>query len=303
MPDENQVVEQKEYYVIEIVTSLECEDPLGAFIETNIEGLSGWVFDQKADENITTCNIYFDLQPDIDSLKDMFKVFFAGLRDLGIETYPAQVELKTYAQADWTEVWKTKFRSFVVGKRLVIKPSWEEWLVKDDEVVIECDPGLAFGTGQHPTTRFCLEVLERYADKYESVLDIGCGSGILCIAAAKLGAKDVYGFDIDQMAIDHAQKMVKKNMVESSVTINQFDLKDLDPSRKYDIVLANLYAELLVEHGHIISQMVKAGGLLALTGILYTKSDMVRSTYERLGMKIISSFSENEWFCFLAAPQ
>ncbi len=303
MSENKQTVDPKEQYIIEIITSLECEEPLDAFIETHIEGASGWVFDQQAEADTTACNIYFDQKPDIESLQLIFDKLFAQLHALGLNTAPAQVTMKTIEEADWTEIWKAKFRSIVVGERLVLKPSWEQWEAKDDEIIIEFEPGLAFGTGEHPTTRFCLEVLERYSDRFDTVLDIGCGSAILCIAAAKLGAKEVYGFDIDHMAIEHAKKMVQKNMVESTVKIDEFDLNKLEPTRTYDMVLANLYAELLVEHAQVISQMVKSDGLLALTGILYTKADMVKSAYEQLGLKIKSSFSENEWCCFLVTPE
>ena len=285
--------------IIEIKVSEECEEPLSAFIETSFTDNTGWVFEQSVDSDVCVCKLFLENVPETDDLNRKLERFFSPLKDLGINPGPAEFTVLEYNEQDWTEIWKSKFTTFTVGNRLIVKPVWEKCVPEDNQVVVEYDPGMAFGTGNHPTTKSCLEVLASFAGKYESVIDIGCGSGILSVAAVKLGAKDVTAFDNDSVAVEHAVDMAAKNNVSGKIDIKQLDINNFKPARTYDLVLANLYAELLIEHAEKICACVKPDGILAITGILYTKADNVREIYSGLGMKMINSFSENEWFCFL----
>ena len=285
--------------ILEIKVSEECENPLSAFIDINFPDNIGWVFEQSVDSDVSVCKLFLQNYPNPEDLHSKLEIFFLNLKEFGINTGPAVFSVTEYNEQDWIETWKSKFTTFIVGDRLIVKPVWENYEPGDNQVMIEYEPGMAFGTGNHPTTKSCLEVLVRFAGKYNSVIDIGCGSGILSVAAVKLGAKQVKAFDFDPLAVKHAVDMAVKNKVNDQITINQLNITDFTPEKTYDLVLANLFAELLIEHACKICSCVKPGGLIAITGILFSKADNVRKTYLDLGMNIINSFSEKEWFCFL----
>jgi ribosomal protein L11 methyltransferase len=214
-----------------------------------------------------------------------------GLRPIG------ELQTRTVHEADWAEAWKAHFPVLPVGRRLVIKPTWRSHRARRGEVVIELDPGMAFGTGLHPTTRLCLEALEALADRgavaEATVLDLGCGSGILGIAAAKLGAATITGIDTDPIAIEATTANAALNDISERLVARVGSLPSGEPPR--DLVLANLIASLLVELAGALRTELKPGGGLIASGIFVDRERDVRSAFRAAGLEVIQAWSETDW--------
>jgi ribosomal protein L11 methyltransferase len=212
-----------------------------------------------------------------------------GLRPIG-DLRTTEVD-----EADWAEAWKVHFHVLRLGRRLVIKPSWRRHAREADEVVIDLDPGMAFGTGLHPTTRLCLEALEARADRAPlgRVLDVGCGSGILSIAAVKLGATRALGVDIDPIAIEATLANARHNRVGKRVRAREGSVPtDEGP---FDTVLANLIAGLLVELADGLAAEIIPGGTFIASGIFIDREPEVRRALEAAGLTITSRRQETDW--------
>ena len=221
------------------------------------------------------------------------------LRQLGLDLGPATVSRKRIRREDWAESWKRHFKPMEIGHALLLKPSWSKRKPRHGQAVVVLDPGLSFGTGQHPTTRFCLEQLAavRPEDMPRSFLDIGTGSGILAIAAAKLGYRPVEAFDFDPDSVRVARENARRNDVSRRLHLAQADLTKL-PSRspkKFDLVCSNLIYDLLLAERSRILNRVAPGGTLVLAGILTTQFDLVQRAYEEKGWRLIASRTEKEW--------
>ena len=217
----------------------------------------------------------------------------------GLDTAPGRVSVQRIRREDWAESWKRHFHPIEISQALLIKPPWHNRKPKDGQAVVVLDPGLSFGTGQHPTTRFCLTQLAgaRKRSIAQSFLDIGCGSGILSLAAAKLGYHPVEGFDCDPEAVRVAAKNVRQNRLTGKLCLRQTDLTRLPPRavRHYDVVCANLIYDLLLREKQRILGWVKSGGLLVLAGILREQYPLVREAYQREGWAIVAQGSDGEW--------
>jgi ribosomal protein L11 methyltransferase len=200
---------------------------------------------------------------------------------------------------DWQESWKHHFKAFEVGRHLLLKPSWSRRKAKPGQSVVILDPGLSFGTGQHPTTRFCLRELARARRPRPapSFLDIGTGSGILAIAAVKLGYAPVQAFDFDESAVRVAQTNARRNRVGHKLPIQHADLtQQAERSRsRWDLVCANLLADLLVSQASKILNRVKPGGALVLAGILTREFKDVDAVFRGLGAQRLRKRVECEW--------
>ena len=203
---------------------------------------------------------------------------------------------------DWKDKWKENFKPLKVTDRLVIKPTWEEYTAAGDELVLELDPGMAFGTGSHETTSLCLKLLEEYlgeesADK--KILDVGCGSGILSIAAALLGCGSVLGIDIDEDAVRVANENVRLNGVDDVVEITHGDLLQ-GVDFKADIVVANLMADLVAMLSESVADHMEKGGVFISSGILTEKKEMVENALEKAGFEIKEIREDDEWCAIVA---
>lgn len=284
----------KPLYVVDVRFHCELEAPFEAFAE-NLPHI-GFVFEQEAGSDESVCKLFFEIEPHYEILYSQIESFFANLADIGFENTAFSAQHCITQSDNWLESWRAHFKRMQVSNRIVIVPPWEEYnKQREDEIVIVSDPGMAFGTGKHATTRFCLTALEERVAPGCSVLDIGCGSGILGIAAALLDAGEVDGFDNDPQALAHAQYLAELNHVEGKIRLFESDLEQFKPDHTYDIVVANLYAELLVSYRDSIVSSVKQKGILMLTGILDIKLDSVVNSYYQSGLKQLNIFSENEW--------
>ena len=208
--------------------------------------------------------------------------------------------VRTVDDNDWKDNWKEYFKPVKITDRIVIKPSWEDYEKQEGEIVIEIDPGAAFGTGKHPTTTMCIKALEKYIRTGEStVLDVGCGSGILSIAAVLLGARDVLGIDIDPLAVIVSKENAAFNKLEDRISIVEGDLtKGVD--YKADIVVANLMADLVVILAKDVRRHLNPGGLYVSSGILAEKKEEVASKIREAGFDIVEIYEEDEWVCIVA---
>lgn len=200
----------------------------------------------------------------------------------------------------WKDNWKEYFKPAKITERIVIKPTWEEYNPSGEELVIEIDPGMAFGTGTHPTTSLCVKFLERYIEPdQDTVLDVGCGSGILAIASALLGAKDIIAVDIDPVAVDVSKENVELNRLSSRIRVLEGDLtKGL--AEKADIVAANLMADLVIMLSRDIAAHLKGKSIFISSGILVEKQREVVAAIEECGFRILDILEEGEW-CAIAA--
>lgn len=204
----------------------------------------------------------------------------------------SSVERSVVQDENWAELWKVHFKPRRIGRRLVIRPTWEEFNAEPDDVVIVLDPGQAFGTGDHPTTRLCLELLEQLDLKGKSVADIGCGSGILAIAAAKLGAANVVASDLDPLAVEVTKENMLRNGVEFPVGSEEgFAML----SKPADVVVSNIISATLIRLAPSAAEIVAPGGWWLVSGIYQTNWPDVRAAAERAGFTFESEQREDDW--------
>ena len=186
-----------------------------------------------------------------------------------------------------------------IGEKLLIRPLWEEAYDADGRIVLNIEPGLAFGTGSHPTTKLCLETLEKYIDHNSTVLDIGCGSGILSIASLLLGAKSAFGVDIDKLAVKTAIENAKENGFEfpkfDAVNGNLSD----KVSGKYSVVVANIVADIIMEFNKEVADFMDDGGIYITGGIIDIRKEEVIESFKENGFEIIANYEEKGWNVFV----
>ncbi len=219
-----------------------------------------------------------------------------GLRPIG------ELRTRLVHEADWAEAWKTYFPVLRVGRRLVIRPSWRRHRRQADDVVLALDPGMAFGTGLHPTTRLCLAAIEELADRGvlvgRRILDVGCGSGILAIAALKLGAATALGVDTDTMAVDATLANARRNALARRLRARQGSLPSAEAS--FDVVLANLIAGVLVALAPLLRDELRPGGSLLASGIFVDREADVWKAFEVVGLRVVGRSGEGDWVAFEA---
>lgn len=246
----------------------------------------------KKDRNKAFVHIY--LEPDVQPSE---AVAFLSER-YNAEGIEHNIELLDCAEEDWRNNWKKYFNPIPVGEKLLIRPSWRDDYDAGSRKVLSIDPGLAFGTGGHETTRLCLEMCEKYLKDGDSVLDVGCGSGILGIATLLLGAKDAVGVDIDEVAVRTAKENAEINGVGDRFTAicGSFTEK---VEGKYDIVLANIVADAIMFLSEGVKDFMKDDAVYVMSGIIDTRAEEVKMSVSR-HFDIIEEHLENGWACFAA---
>lgn len=217
----------------------------------------------------------------------------------GLQTGPLSVQVKEVGEEDWANAWKQYYFPVRVTRFLTVVPSWVDYeKEQDDELLIELDPGLAFGTGTHPTTQLSLTALEQTIRGNESVLDVGTGSGVLSIASKLLGASKVTAFDIDEMATRVAKENIALNPTIGEIEVYENNLL-VGVDQKSDLIVANILAEILLQMPEDAYRNLNDDGRLILSGIIESKANEVKEAYEKAGFTLVERMTMREWNCFI----
>ena len=272
---------------VTITTSQEASDAVANYLfEHEATGVE--IKDSPASNAPTVTLIsYFPTDDLIGVRVQDLREFLTNLTQAGIDVEPAKVSLKSIEADNWTEQWKSAFPPQRIGKRLVIAPTWDDIVPQPSEVFIRLDPGMAFGTGQHATTQLALELLEIAIADTDVVADIGTGSGILSIAAAKLGAKRVDAVDLDETTIPIAQSNIQLNKVDSVIRLYQGDGLNALERQKYPLIIANILTKVLLPMIPRCPKFLEPGGRLILAGILATETQQIEAQLGANGFQML----------------
>lgn len=205
-----------------------------------------------------------------------------------------ELEMKDVDEEDWSNAWKKYYHPVQVGEHLVVCPSWEAYDRKPDEVVLTLNPGMAFGTGTHDTTRLCMELLEKYITPQDTVLDVGCGSGILAITAALLGANKIIGCDIDEVAVKVAGENAALNGVQDRIAFHQGDLTS-QVEGSFQIICANIVADVIIRLSEDAGRYLAKDGIFITSGIIDTREQDVLNALEQNGFQVIERRTSGGW--------
>ena len=249
---------------------------------------------EQQDTSVVTVKAYFAAD---DSLDEKLALLRAGLDEIaarGVDTSPAEFLTARVQDEDWANSWKKYFHTDKIGERIVIQPSWETYEPQADEVVLRLDPGAAFGTGTHPTTSMCLRALEKLIQPGMTVFDVGTGSGVLAIAAAKLGAKKVQAADYDQTAVRVARENIEANGVADVVSVGESDLFSAFDG-KAALVTANLIADLILRLLPALDAHLAPDGALLASGVIDDRAGEIHDAAEAAGFFVAEDHEEKEW--------
>ncbi|MGI5849638.1 MAG: 50S ribosomal protein L11 methyltransferase [Christensenellales bacterium] len=213
---------------------------------------------------------------------------------LGFDVGSLQISVNMLEDTDWNANYKKHFKTFRAAGKIIIKPTWEKYQSNKDDIVIEMDPGLAFGSGEHETTKMCLFLVQKYMQHNAAVIDIGCGSGILGIACAKLGAREVLALDNDSVSVKVTQDNALANSVNCLKAVKS-DLLENAENRQYDLVLANIVADVIIRLNADISKYMKPDAVYIASGIINDRLDDVMASLNNSGLVPVETLSMGEW--------
>jgi len=251
----------------------------------------------NADKTVASVSVYLPAQNGVADTVSFLKERFGTL------AIDAKIEISGVNEEDWANSWKAYYKPIEIGEKIVIVPAWEKYEGGEGKILVRMDPGMAFGTGSHETTRLVITLLEKYIknDASQRVLDVGCGSGILAICAAKLGAKECKAYDIDPVAVKVARENVKDSGLLDKVTCERSDLLvHVDKSQGgYDIICANIVADIIIRMMPDIAKYMKPDTVILASGIICERADEVVEKFCEHGFEIVERVEENGW-CALA---
>ena len=276
-----------------VSNNLQIED----YSDIDLKSCYGDLIDESilnADKTIASVSVYLPAEQSISECISFLKERFAAssLTDPKIETVGVNEE-------DWANSWKAYYKPIKIGSKLVIVPAWEKYEEKEGELIVRMDPGMAFGTGTHETTRLVIQLLESYTKPGCRMLDVGTGSGILAICASKLGARECRAYDIDPMAVRVANENIKDSGLEN-ITCEVSDLlRQVDKSSPYDLICANIVADIIIRMTPDVGAYMHENTVLLASGIISERSDDVVECFQKHGFRIVEKLEDNGW-CGLA---
>jgi ribosomal protein L11 methyltransferase len=253
----------------------------------------------NADKTIASVSVFVSAER---SYADDLSFIRSRLAEEGL-TDDAKIEIDGVNEEDWANAWKAYYKPLHIGERIVIVPAWERYEAKEGEIIVRMDPGMAFGTGSHETTRLVIGLLEKYTTPGVRMLDVGTGSGILAICASRLGAGECKAYDIDPMSVRVARENIKDSGL-SNITCDQSDLLravDLEGG-KYGLVCANIVADIIIRMTPDVHKYIADDGVLLASGIIMERSADVVNCFEQHGFEIVERAEENGW-CALAVKR
>ena len=252
----------------------------------------------NADKTVASVSVYLPAQSGSSDTLSFLKERFTTL---GID---AKITISGVNEEDWANSWKAYYKPIEIGERIVIVPAWEKYDAPADKLVVRMDPGMAFGTGSHETTRLVIGLLEKYIKDGQRVLDVGCGSGILAICAAKLGARECKAYDIDPVAVKVARENVKDAGLSARVSCDTSDLlRGVDRTGgAYDVICANIVADIIIRMTPDVGQLMGENTVILASGIICERADDVIECFEEHGLYVVERIEENGW-CALAVSK
>ena len=294
------------------IEGIEIEDNVQLTKEEAKSMFVDFIPDLPPDDGSAKVNFYIDSEEDDGSMLEKVKAELEDLR-MFIDIGEGTITESETEDKDWINNWKKYFSSFTIGD-ILIKPTWEEVKPEDeDKFMIEIDPGISFGTGKHETTQLCIKQLIKYiegAKEAPTVLDVGCGSGILSIVALKLGAKEVVGTDLDADCMISTRDNMQVNHLDEELgtfyvgnLIDDTELQKKVGTEKYDIVVANILADVIIPMAPVIPDRLKEGGYFITSGIIDFKENEVKEAIEAAGLKVIEINHQGEWVNITAQKQ
>ncbi|MFC0270061.1 50S ribosomal protein L11 methyltransferase [Metabacillus herbersteinensis] len=304
---------------LSIHTTQEAVEPISHILHE--AGASGVVIEDKADLLKERENVYgeiYQLDPNdypnegvivkaylsmnsfLGETVDGIKAAINHLHVYNIDLGKNNITISEVNEEDWATAWKKYYHPVKISERVTIVPTWEMYEpVHTDELIIELDPGMAFGTGTHPTTVLCIQALERYVQKNDFVIDVGTGSGVLSIATALLGASSVKALDLDPVAVESARINCKINKVQHVVEVSQNNLLE-GLEGPVDVIVANILAEVIVRFVDQAHELIKTNGYFITSGIIHTKKAEVKDALLQAGFEVVETMVMEDWVAFVA---
>ncbi|MCA1021435.1 50S ribosomal protein L11 methyltransferase [Halobacillus litoralis] len=231
---------------------------------------------------------------------DGVKKTISNLTEFGIDIGRNEITVQEIHEEDWATAWKKYYKPVKISEKITIIPEWEDYTpVSSDEIIIEMDPGMAFGTGTHPTTVLSIQALEQYLEKGDVVADVGAGSGILSVASVLLGAEHAYAYDLDDVAVSSTKNNAALNGVENQVTSEVNDLLE-GVDWEADLIVSNILAEIIVKFTDDAFRVVKPGGYFITCGIISARKEMVRDRLIESGFEIVETNKMEDWISIIA---
>lgn len=274
------------------IFQLLIEDPRDLF-EKNVVNFDTY-FDEeeilKDGRNICSVKYYLSDEENIIEFLNILNQMIT------VEKINCKIETNKIFEEDWANNWKKYYHTFKVNDKIVVKPEWENYDLRDGEILINIDPGMAFGTGTHETTKLCMKLIDKYIKKDFVVCDVGTGSGILSILSSRLGAKKVIAIDIDKVSISAAKQNVDLNNLKN-IEILEGNLLD-KVSEKSDLIISNIIAEVNYDLIPNIVKIIKDDGVFIASGIIESKVDLIKNRLLEYKMEIIDELNENGWYAF-----
>ncbi|WP_315116871.1 50S ribosomal protein L11 methyltransferase [uncultured Clostridium sp.] len=308
---------EKDWLEVTIITSSEAVEAVSAILyNTEVKGVSiedpediefkkknpgDWDYFDESLLQVKEGAIIKGYFKEDEKFEEYFKYIKESIENLdeyGIDKGKGEVFVTKVNEEDWENNWKKYYKPTKIGERIIVRPIWEDYQKEEEEIVIDLDPGMAFGTGTHETTRMCIKALEKYVNADSTVFDIGTGSGILAIGAAKLGAKKVIGVDLDPVAVTSAKENVGFNKLDN-IEIRYGNLMDVVKG-KADIVVANIIADIIILLTDDVKTFMEKGACFISSGIIKERKDDVVKKLEECGLEIVEVNTDGEWACIVS---